>query len=30
MSSRAEFLSAQNHRIRFVYVPKHTSWLTCA
>ena len=27
MSSRAEFLSAQNHRIRFVYVPKHTSWL---
>lgn len=27
MSSRAEFLSNKNHRIRFVYVPKHTSWL---
>jgi putative transposase len=27
MSSRAEFLSDKNHRIRFVYVPKHTSWL---
>ncbi len=27
MSSRAEFLSDKNHRIRFVYVPLHTSWL---
>ena len=27
MSSRAEFLRDKNHRIRFVYVPKHTSWL---
>lgn len=27
MSSRREFLSNQEHRIRFVYVPKHTSWL---
>ena len=27
MSSRAKFLSDENHRIRFVYVPKHTSWL---
>ena len=27
MSSGAEFLRAQNHRIRFVDVPKHTSWL---
>ena len=27
MSSRAEFLSDENHRIRFVYIPKHTSWL---
>lgn len=27
MSSRGEFLSNQEHRIRFVYVPKHTSWL---
>lgn len=27
MSSRAEFLSDENHRIRFVYIPKHSSWL---
>lgn len=27
MSSRAEFLGDKSHRIRFVYVPKHTSWL---
>jgi len=25
--SRAAFLSEQGHRIRFVYTPKHTSWL---
>jgi transposase len=25
--SRAEFLSDPDHRIRFVYTPKHTSWL---
>lgn len=25
--SRAAFLSEEGHRIRFVYVPKHTSWL---
>ena len=25
--SRAEFLSDKGHRIRFVYTPKHTSWL---
>jgi DDE superfamily endonuclease len=25
--SRAAFLSAPGHRIRFVYTPKHTSWL---
>src|SRR5271163_4026936 len=25
--SRQEFLSALSHRIRFVYLPKHTSWL---
>jgi transposase len=27
MKSRQEFLSDLSHRIRFVYVPKHSSWL---
>lgn len=27
METRAAFLSAPMHRIRFVYIPKHTSWL---
>lgn len=27
MSSRAEFLADAKHRIRFVYTPKHCSWL---
>jgi len=27
MATRQEFLSNRNHRIRFVYLPKHTSWL---
>jgi len=27
METRAEFLKDQCHRIRFVYIPKHTSWL---
>jgi transposase len=27
MASRQEFLSDPTHRIRFVYLPKHTSWL---
>ena len=27
MDTRAAFLSDPTHRIRFVYIPKHTSWL---
>ena len=27
IASRTEFLSALHHRIRFVYLPKHASWL---
>ena len=27
MASRRRFLSDPSHRIQFVYVPKHTSWL---
>ena len=27
MVTRAAFLSEESHRIRFVYIPKHTSWL---
>src|SRR3712207_9433660 len=27
MATRAAFLSDVRHRIQFVYVPKHTSWL---
>lgn len=27
MTSRREFLSDPSHRIRFVYLPKHSSWL---
>jgi len=27
METRSAFLSSRDHRIRFVYVPKHTSWL---
>jgi putative transposase len=27
MKTRKYFLSDSNHRIHFVYIPKHTSWL---
>jgi len=27
MASRQEFLSDANHRVRFVFLPKHSSWL---
>jgi len=27
MATRREFLSDKRHRIRFVYLPKHASWL---
>lgn len=27
MASRQQFLAAQTHRIRFVYTPKHCSWM---
>jgi hypothetical protein len=27
MATRAAFLSDESHPIRFVYIPKHTSWL---
>ncbi len=27
MATRIEFLSDKSHRVRFVYIPKHTSWL---
>jgi len=27
MASRQDFLSERSHRVRFVYLPKHTSWL---
>jgi transposase len=27
MTTRATFLADPTHRIRFVYIPKHTSWL---
>lgn len=27
MATRTDFLSRKKHRVRFVYIPKHTSWL---
>jgi len=27
LATRAAILSDESHRIRFVYIPKHTSWL---
>ena len=27
MPTRAQFLTDLSHRIRFIYTPKHTSWL---
>jgi transposase len=27
MATRMEFLTEIHHRIRFVYLPKHSSWL---
>lgn len=27
MATRQEFLSDRNHRVRLVYLPKHSSWL---
>src|SRR5262245_19425347 len=27
LATRKAFLTSRSHRIRFVYVPKHTSWL---
>jgi transposase len=27
VESRQAFLSDRSHRVRFVYLPKHTSWL---
>ena len=27
MATRREFLSEESHRVRFLYLPKHTSWL---